>query len=168
MGLIEMTHSPLLCPIVGAWHRPPAKTVLEHLATGTELVLSPETSNPHDEFAIKVFVDLAGLESGVREALVAALDEAGSDFVELLEAGLFQLGYCAATNGKPLGKIAAAWAQSGLQAAGNVAVGEMMMESRHEAKLAFGPDGTPAVRVTRPDGEDTPGWEESNWGNKVE
>lgn len=51
----------LLSPIVGAFYRPPAKTILGLLGPGHELVLDPEPDNPYDENAVKVGVRLGSI-----------------------------------------------------------------------------------------------------------
>lgn len=143
----------LLCPLVGAFHRPPAKTVLEVLPHGCVLLLVPEPENPYDAGAIRVMVDLSALcaDDDFATVLETALDAVGAGFDDVVhESGPLQLGYCAATGGKPLAKLAALWSQTGLSPVGNVEVAAMMdaPDSAKHATLEFGPDGHPAVRVT--------------------
>lgn len=138
----------LLCPIAGAFHRPPAKTVIENLPAGTSVILSPEPENPYDGFAIKVLVDLAKLDNNdTIVAMQSALDACGADSVECFTQPI-QLGYLAATEGKPLARTAEAWISYGMIAYGNQKAVEALLDSSHLATLAFGPDGHPAVRLT--------------------
>lgn len=165
----------LLCPLVGAFHRPPAKTVLEVLPIGTALLLVPEPENPYDVGAIRVMVDLAALCAeddlfGLR--LGEALDVAGADATEVIEASPLQLGYCAATGGKPLAKLTALWGQTGLVPVGNADVAAAIGPDGIStvdwfAALTFGPDGHPAVKVTiQPSEAIAEGeGEETNWGD---
>lgn len=159
----------LLCPLVGAFHRPPAKTVLEVLPIGTVLMLVPEPENPYDAGAIRVLVDLAAWchagTGGEAQDLQSALDAVGADFTDVIYGGPLQLGYCAATGGKPLAKLTALWGQTGLQPVGNADVAAAMDEHNTVATLTFGPDGHPAVKVTlQPDEAIALGnGEETNW-----
>lgn len=162
----------LLCPLVGAFHRPPAKTVLEVLPHGTLLLLVPEPENPYDAGAIRVMVDLRTVTESNDElglALISALDGAGADAFEVIHGGALQLGYCAATGGKPLARLTALWGQTGLVPVGNAEVAAMMNEpdSAKLVTLTFGPDGHPAVKVTfQPIDAIAEGkGEETNWGD---
>lgn len=146
------TSRSLLCPLVGAFHRPPAKTVLEVLPIGTVLMLVPEPENPYDVGAIRVMVDLADLcaDDDFATTLETALDAVGADFDDVVHgSGPLQLGYCAATGGKPLAKLTTLWSQTGLVPVGNVEVAVMMdaPDSAKRVTLTFGPNGHPAVRV---------------------
>lgn len=140
----------LLCPLVGAFHRPPAKTVLEVLPIGTTLLLVPEPENPYDAGAIRVLVDLDCLEGDGMDMtdMLAALDAAGADGRDVIDGPPLQLGYCAASSGKPLAKLEALWSQTGLSPVGNASVLELFSQGEVAASLTFGPDGHPAVHVT--------------------
>lgn len=46
-----------ISPIVGAYYRPPASTILVYLPLGTNLLLEPEPTNDYDSNAIKVTLD---------------------------------------------------------------------------------------------------------------
>lgn len=146
----------LLCPLVGAFHRPPAKTVLEVLPHGTALLLVPEPENPYDAGAIRVMVDLRALcddDDAFQAQLCQELDGVGADFSDVVDDGPLQLGYCAATGGKPLAKLAAVWSQTGLSPVGNSAIAEAIgpdgiSMTNWTATLSFGPDGHPAVKIT--------------------
>ena len=43
------------CPIVGAFYRPPAKALLDHMPVGAKLILRAEPENPYDSNAIAVW-----------------------------------------------------------------------------------------------------------------
>lgn len=43
-------------PIVGAYYRPPATTILKHLPVGTPLIIQAEPDNPHDANAIAIYI----------------------------------------------------------------------------------------------------------------
>lgn len=135
----------LTSALVGAFHRPPAKQVLSALPTGAKLELLPEPENPYDPSALKVCIWLGGPEALPKE-LHAMLDEAlqgtGFDLGELLAAEEpLQLGYIAASGGKPLAK-------SGLSDGNQEFLGLMAAEPEHSAKLAFGPEGQPRVMLS--------------------
>jgi len=141
----------LICPLVGAFHRPPAKTVLENLPARAPLRLVPEPENPYDAGAIRVLVNFQHLRDiGMdMSELCEALDAAGADEREIIDGPPLQLGYCAATGGKPLAKIAALWSQSGLVPVGNVEVAAALDTSGTKfVTLIFGPDGQPGVKLT--------------------
>lgn len=134
--------TPLLSPLVGAFHRPPAKQVLAALPAGQGLELIPEPENPYDEKALKVCLWMNQVPEELHAGLYEALQGTGSDLAELLEAEEpLQLGYVAASGGKPLAK-------SGLAAGNAEFLAFMAAEPEHSATLCFGPAGEPRVALT--------------------
>jgi hypothetical protein len=136
-------------PLVGAYHRPPAKTLLDLLPASAELSLVPQPENPYDAFAVTVSISrelLVGLPAEVRQLMADALPSQGFDWGCVLESCPVQLGFLAASEGKPLAKLRAANPEFELQ--GNQRVLELMAGSAaHKATLVFAASGTPIVRV---------------------
>lgn len=95
----------LVTLLVGAHFHVPAKVLLEHLPTGTPLLLVPEPDNPYDEsgLAVGVWLSPGEIPSSQHEALRETLPRSGFDLDELLASGEpLQLGHVAKTGGKPL------------------------------------------------------------------
>lgn len=94
----------MTCLLVGQGFRPPAKALLSCLPTGTPVALRPEPDNPYDEAAVAVWLllDPWPFPHQLEPALVGALGEFAWDIELLKGAGEVQLGYVAATGGKPL------------------------------------------------------------------
>lgn len=134
-----------LCLITGQFFRPPAKQVLAVLGAGVELTLVPEPDNPYDPQAIKVMFEPRG---GIAESAFAILDSellnCGMTLEMLMSGGPIQLGYLAASAGKPLAKARSA----GEPLSGNGDVFEAALAGTARANLAFAPDGGPRARVT--------------------
>lgn len=128
--------------LVGMHFRPPAKLVLEALRGGTSLRLIPEPSNPYDAFAIQVWVATSSIPESQQESLREKLPEMGWTLDGLFELETIQLGYVAASGGKPL-------AASGL-AAGSGEFAEALHETNGVARLGFLPTGTPTVELVSP------------------
>ncbi len=137
--------TPFLCLITGQWFRPPAKQVLAVLSAGTALSLVAESDNPYDPQAVKVMFQPRG---GISEAAFSQLDSellnCGMTLEMLMSGGEIQLGYLAASGGKPLAKARAA----GEVLTGNAEVFEAVLAQQASACLAFGPDGSPRALVT--------------------
>lgn len=132
--------------LVGAHFRPPAKQVLTALPSGSLLRLQPEPENPYDPKAIRV---LASFES-IPESQYSELDDrmigTGHDLESLRAAGEIFLGFVPDSAGKVC-------RDSGLPGNGDVHVmaHEAGVEVEGlEAKLAFCPDGKPAVEIELP------------------
>ena len=156
------TFGPLVIPLVGAWHRPPARQILAVLPSGAKLTLVAEPDNAYDPKAIQVLVSVyEELPLVQYPALRASLEGTGTELEELTGRGdpwstqpgpsrsladvarlleepphLTQLGYLADSDGK--------YAKGG---PGNREAGEVMQHGRVEATLAFGADGKPQVRI---------------------
>lgn len=141
--------SVLLCPIVGAFHRPPAKQVLSVLRTDTNLLLVPDPDNPYDPKAVKVLVDLTGLRIVDFEALRDALEGTGHDPHDLLSSPEpLQLGFLADSEGKALSKLTVL---EGPGLSGNRAVHLALHEAPPwAATLCWGAAGTPLARIKVP------------------
>lgn len=137
----------LAAPIVGAYHRPPAKTILQFLPGGAQITLVKEPENPYDPSAIKVFVDPTQVPESQLSELTNALPLQGYTIEQIMSGGPIQLGYIAASGGKPLAK--AKEANGGVELVGNQEIGEWALET-DEAQLGFAPDGLPLVLFTLP------------------
>lgn len=142
-----------LCLISGQFHRPPARQVLAVLASGTPLELVPEPDNPYDPQAIKVMCDLAGgaLDGVLADPSTTAgfeqeLLNCGMTLEMLVSAGPVQLGYIAASGGKPLARALA----GGEPLVGNGIIFEDALAGTASATLCFAPDGSPRCQVTVP------------------
>ena len=98
-----MTHI-LLSPLTGAFHRPPAKQLLSLLPAGTFLHLEAEPDNPYDEFAIQVWLDPSAIPPIQLPNLDTSLEGTGYTASLILREPRIQLGYIAASAGKPLAK----------------------------------------------------------------
>lgn len=134
-------------PIVGQFHRPPAKTILEYLPSGAELLLIPEPENEYDSNAIKVLIaDDAILNSPAVETMSANLPLQGFTLEQVLSECPIQLGYVAKTGGNPLAK--AQERERGLKLVGNAEVLDLMKDPDYRATLVFGPSGAPLVSIT--------------------
>lgn len=77
--------------IVGAYHRPPALLILQHLPTGQLLSLAAEPDNPYDANAIKVMLASSALpqDTDFSEQLASY----GHDLESLQSSGPIHLGY---------------------------------------------------------------------------
>jgi hypothetical protein len=126
-------------PLVGMFARPPASTVLASLPGGAKLILEAEPENKYDTKAIKVLVAPEQLPESQYARLEEALPGQGRTLAETLEGGDIWLGYIADSDGKIC-------RQAGSK--GNREVGELMLDSSHQARLGFSPDGKPVVIVT--------------------
>lgn len=137
-----MTTRTLTSLLVGGYHRPPAKLLLEHLPSGTPLTLTPEPDNPYDSSALKVFLEPQMIPEGQHAALQERLPLCGYTLEQVMSGGAIQLGYVAATGGKPLSKAPS----------GYVGNQEFLKEmsaapEANDAALAFTPAGAPAVML---------------------
>lgn len=133
--------------LVGAFHRPPAKQVLECLPTGQPLLLIPEPENPYDGEALRVMVEPLAIPPELHDMLRAKLDGTGTELEDLLmQPDPLQLGFVAASGGRPLAKAREA---SPMPLVGN---GEFnIASSAHPeatAKLAFSSDGKALVMLS--------------------
>ena len=128
--------------LVGMHFRPPAKLILAALPAGTQLDLWREAENPYDPNALAVFVRPSQVPESQYEGLRAEMPGSGFDWDELLLDGRpIQLGYVAASEGKPL--------RDAGMTVGNVEFLEAMNAPGSDglgfARLAFGPDGSPRL-----------------------
>lgn len=80
-------------PIVGAFFRPPAQSLLNSLAVGTPLFLLAEPENPHDVNAIAVWLETQHLPESSREALTESLPNYGFDLDTIIGQDQWHLGY---------------------------------------------------------------------------
>lgn len=128
--------------LVGAHFRPPAKQVLALLPSGAPLLLVPQDDNPYDEHALQVQIWPSAVPVEMHEELETTLSGTGSSVAELLalEEPL-QLGFVAATGGKPLAK-------AGLTIGNQEFRSLLAQDPSAQAKLAFGPAGEPMVTLT--------------------
>ena len=77
--------------IVGAYHRPPALLILQHLPTGQLLSLEAEPDNPYDRNALKVMLASSDLPQDTDFS--DRLSSYGHDLETLQTAGPIHLGY---------------------------------------------------------------------------
>jgi hypothetical protein len=118
--------------IVGAKFRPPAKALLDTLATGTELLARREPSNAYDANAIQVIVRSSAIAPS--DAMKLAVEQYGRTMDEIRAAEEWQLGY--------VPREAAASVAPKLDAdAITVVVGS----------LTFSASGVPCIRMEVPD-----------------
>lgn len=122
--------------LVGAHFRPPAKLLLEHLPSGTPVLLEPEPDNPYDENAVKVWLAPGEIPASEYDELREALVGFGTSLDEILATDRVHLGYVAASGGKPL--AIARERREGL--VGNEEVTAAGLASA-KASLTFAPDG---------------------------
>lgn len=140
----------MLSPIVGAFYRPPAKTIMSLLSPGHELLLDPEPDNPHDPNAIKVNVKLKSIEiqehefEDIENELMrygATWDSLGKDqFGQELEDPIFHLGYIPRSGAKTA-KI------DGEPSIGNLQVLGVIKQPNWKATLTFSPMGQPICQI---------------------
>jgi hypothetical protein len=154
-----------LSPIVGAFYRPPAKTIMNLLDVGHELVLSPEPTNQYDPNAIRVLVKLNTImipevdKDRISDELMrfgASWEDLQKDeFGEKSEDPVFHLGYIPRSGGKTA-KI------DGEPSVGNLEVLEMLKEPNWRATLTYSPMGQTLVQIViRPieaKGDEEPDW----------
>jgi len=149
----ETTMNIFLCPIVGAFYRPPAKTIIGLLDAGHELILDPEPDNPYDSDAIKVGVNLNSImipESDferVQDELMrygATWEDLQKDeFGEMLDEPVLHLGYVPRSGAKTA-KI------DGEPSFGNKEIGSVIQQPDWKATLTFSPAGQPLVQIVTP------------------
>lgn len=130
----------LVCKLVGAHFRPPAKWIIAALPARTPLTLQHEPSNPYDEKAIMVLVEAAQvlrLSGEARKFLISNCQGAGVDLESFLaENENVHLGYLPDSDGKDCVK-------NGLPGNREVAALRWPLV----AVLGFEADGKPLVRV---------------------
>lgn len=83
----------MLLAIVGAHFRPPAKDLLQVMATGTPLTLIREPENPYDANAIKVMVATTAIPAAWAEDLAPLLTARGLDWDDIQAEPEWHLGY---------------------------------------------------------------------------
>lgn len=133
----------IVTPLVGSYHRAPAKQVLSVLPIGSKLSLVPEPDNPYDPLAVQVFVHLgSNFPIAKTTQLSHALEGTGWDAVELL------------TSHEPLhlGYIPRSGTKTALGGPGNREVIEAIATAEgdrpFEARLGVAPEGRPTVIIT--------------------
>lgn len=89
----------LTVPLVGSHFRPPAKQVLAHLPNGTQLRLEPESENPYDANAIRVYCQGSAIPESEHPQLAEDLVGTGSELEEVLGQEIW-LGYIGDSKGK--------------------------------------------------------------------
>lgn len=129
-------------PLVGIFHRPPAKALLQSIPAGYPLELRPEPSNPYDSNAVAVWLDSHFLNDTAIDELTSTLPGMGHDIEEVLAARWWQLGYlsrdAAAQHQQALGFALSAMAEHAME-------NDQPHVSGLPAKLAFAGDGKPLV-----------------------
>jgi hypothetical protein len=142
-----------ICPIVGAYFRPPAKVIMRIMDAGHELVLEPEPENPYDSDAIKVGVRLNTIHVAesdfpdVEEELMrygATWEDLKKDeWGELVEDPVMHLGYVPRSGAKTA-KI------DGDPSLGNKEIMNVIRQPDWKATLTFSPAGQPLVQIVTP------------------
>lgn len=134
--------------LVGMHFRPPAKTLLASLPSGTPLRLQPEPENPYDPLAVAVFVPSTAFPDSQKPILESALPNNGFTLEEVLAQNEWHLGYVGASDGKPLAKANA----SGGNFVGNAEFLPVVQAQNLEGGLChgllgFAGDGSPTVQI---------------------
>lgn len=138
----------LISLLVGMHFRPPAKTLLASLPSGTPLRLQPEPENPYDPLAVAVFVSSAAFPDSQKPILESVLPNNGFTLEEVLAQSEWHLGYVGASDGKPLAKANA----SGGNFVGNAEFLPIVRQHNIErgqcnGLLGFAGDGSPMVII---------------------
>jgi hypothetical protein len=120
-------------PIVGAFYRPPAKTLLAALAIGTPLFLMAEPTNEFDANAVAVFLESQNIPEAAHEMLSQELPNFGFDLDTILSQDQWHLGY-----------IPKQFA-SALRASETI-----MPNAPFDVEFAISGDGSPRVRFAEP------------------
>lgn len=129
--------------IVGAHFRPPAKQVLAHIMSGTELSLLEDNENAYDAAAVRVMFDPGLIPELEYPSLESELLEAGVSLEQLMSGGPIHLGFVPAQDGKPLAKAR----QTEPAILGNQQVREIMMGGDYKCSLDFAADGSPKLLI---------------------
>lgn len=79
--------------LVGAYHRPPAKAIIEALPSGAQLTVRPEPDNQFDPNALQVLVQPSEIPEGEYEELGQKVEGYGFDLDHVLAASEWHLGY---------------------------------------------------------------------------
>lgn len=148
----------LLSPIVGAFWRPPAKTIMNLLHGGHELILDPEPENPHDPNAIRVCVKLKSIDidENYFDIIEDELMRYGATWADLMKDDFgnevddptFHLGYIPRSGSAKTAKI------DGEPSIGNLEVLDMIRGGPNwKATLTFSPAGQPLVQIRNTDPE---------------
>ena len=122
--------------IVGAYHRPPAKSLLAILPAGCELGLRPEPTNPYDSGAVQVIVATSQIPAGQYQTLEVLAEGQGFQLAEILAQEEWQLGYLPSPNNKKA-------MQSGKWASNLDWTGQVP----GKARLGFSDEGEPTVML---------------------
>lgn len=88
-------NEPLLIPLVGMGHHPPAKAILQCLPQGAELQLVPEPTNPYDSGAVQVHVAPSTIPVEADQELSLHLAGYGTTVEEFRAAPSWFLGFLA-------------------------------------------------------------------------
>jgi len=124
--------------LVGSHFRPPAKVLLAHLPAGQLLRLEAEPGNPYDEHAIRVMLRSADIPASQHGSLAESLPSQGFELEQVLAEEEWQIGYVAATGGKPL---------VGTDFAGNQEfAGFLNAAGGGWCRLGFSPEGRPTIQ----------------------
>ena len=92
----------MLLPIVGAHFRPPAKDLLQVMATGTPLMLVREPENPYDANAVKIMVATTDIDEAWADDLRPLIGARGLDWSDLQAELEWHLGYIPRTDAETL------------------------------------------------------------------
>lgn len=122
----------MLLQIVGSNFRPPAKDLLQVMATGTPLTLLRDPDNPYDPNAIKVLLATPDIDEAWADDLCPLLDTRGLDWADLQAEPSWLLGFIPRIEAEVLAQVFDAH-------------GEPV-----HAKLAFDMTGKPSVAFEIP------------------
>lgn len=130
--------------ITGSFAKLPGAQVLAVLPAGAKLRLVPEPENPYDAAAIRVECVQSAIPPSQYQELADRLEGTGWAISDVQELEAINLGFVAASDGKPL-------ARAGLTV-GNREVAaraqQLGLEAPWDAELCFGPSGEPMLRLT--------------------
>lgn len=85
--------SSLRIPLVGAFYRPPAKSILQASPSGMRLYLIPEPQNEYDQNAIAVNIRVSELPADRMEVLRDLLPSQGFEWEEIAQIDSVHVGY---------------------------------------------------------------------------
>lgn len=88
----------MICKIIGAFFRPPAKALLDALSLGTPLIVCPDNDNEFDDNAVAVLVRSEDICQPSRDLLAETLGNYGYTLEDVLAQPAWQLGYVPRTD----------------------------------------------------------------------
>ncbi len=131
--------------ITGGFARQPGNAVQQCLPSGCSLQIVPQPDNPYDPHALAVTVDPQEIPPGQYQELKDRLEGTGWELQDVLQGEAVQIGWVAATDGKPLARAGGGpgnreFAQAAQQLG-------LPVEGPWSARLSFSPSGLPLVSL---------------------